>query len=106
MEVSLDLDDKITLGAPRRLWTRAQNGWLSFQGYEVPPPGDRVLGITYQELGDTTPSIGIVQNWYEEFREHRARCLTQSGCTASSARSAEGDRGWFIFSAPYSLRQR
>ena len=40
-----------------------------FQGFEVPPPGDRVLGVTYEREGDVTPSIGIVLNWYEEFRD-------------------------------------
>jgi serine/threonine-protein kinase len=68
MEVTLDLDDGVKLGASRRLWNRSENGVLFFQGFEVPPPGDRVLGVTYQMESDVMPSIGIVQNWYEEFR--------------------------------------
>jgi Tol biopolymer transport system component len=69
MEVTLDMDDGVKLGVPRRLWNRSDNGFLSFLGFEVPSPGDRVLTVMYQMEGDATPSIGIVQNWYEEFRE-------------------------------------
>ncbi len=68
METALEMGDGVKLGATRRLWSRSENGFLSHRGFDVPPPGDRVLAVTIQRAGVGTPSIGVVLNWYEEFR--------------------------------------
>ncbi len=75
MEVIVSTDPSLTLGTPRKLFTRDRLGIpLPFgwpPAFDVAPDGDRF--VVLQRVGEETPTRGItvVQNWFSEFRAGR-----------------------------------
>lgn len=75
MEVTVSTDPSLTLGTPRKLFTRDRLGVAMPFGwppaFDVAPDGDRF--VVLQRVGEETPNRGItvVQNWFSEFRAGR-----------------------------------
>jgi len=69
MEVTLETQPTVLVSAPRPVFPVSGTGWLWFRGYDVPPPGDRILGVrnSVSDAGET--SIGVIENWRVEFDE-------------------------------------
>lgn len=69
MEAAFDTTVGVRVGTPRRLFQGGDYDMLYYRGWELPAPGDRFLSVRRIEgdVGEVT--IGIVENWYEEFRQ-------------------------------------
>ncbi len=73
MAVSVSTESAFTLGQPQQLFeapalTRTGGGLNG--GYDVSADGQRFLTIAPVEGADSAPpTIRIVENWYEEFRD-------------------------------------
>ena len=69
MAVAVTTTPRFSPGAPRRLFQDRSFGGLPAPQYDVSADGRRfvlVEGLEGEEV--RPPSIGVVQNWYEEFR--------------------------------------
>ena len=70
LAVPVSTGQGLTLGQPQRLFQSADLIFrnLTWPQYDVSGDGQRFLTSTPVQ-GDTPPTIRIVQNWYEEFRD-------------------------------------
>ena len=71
MAVSISTEQSFTLGQPQRLFEFPDLVQITANGgFDVSADGERFLTIAPVE-GDeaAAPTIRIVQNWYEEFRD-------------------------------------
>ena len=73
MAVSVSTESVFTLGQPQPLFEApglALTGGGGSGGYDVSADGERFLTIAPVEGDDAAPpTIRIVENWYEEFRD-------------------------------------
>ncbi len=75
MAVSVSTESALTLGQPQRLFEApgfALTGGGAVGGYDVSADGERFLTVAPVEGADAAPpTIRIVQNWHEEFRDRQ-----------------------------------
>ena len=74
MAVSVSTESGFTLGQPQRLFDAAElTGTVGAGGYDVSADGQRFVMTAPVQEGDdgevAPPTIRVVMNWYEEFRD-------------------------------------
>ena len=67
--VDVQADAGLVLGTPKKMFDGDKIGIPLWRGYDVAPDGQRVLVIASENQKQTTPSIIVVENWFEEFRK-------------------------------------
>src|SRR5262249_45190649 len=67
--VDVQTDPALVLGTPKKLFDGDKVAIPIWRGYDIAPDGQRILVISSQNQKQITPSIIVVENWFEEFRK-------------------------------------
>ena len=73
MAVDVRTEPTLSLGQPREVLRLQKQGLISFRGFGVTPDGQRLLVSQAAGSDNTPPTIAVVQNWIEEFREGKGQ---------------------------------
>ncbi len=63
----------LSLGQPREVLRLQKQGLTSFSGFGVTPDGQRLLVTQVAGSDNAQPTIAVVENWIEEFREREGQ---------------------------------
>ena len=64
--VAVATNARFSAGEATRLFSALSLQFGNYPNYDVSPDGQRF--VTVESVGNTTPAIHVVQNWFEEFR--------------------------------------
>jgi Tol biopolymer transport system component len=73
MAVDVTTEPTLSLGQPRQVLQLWKQGLMSSSGFGVTPDGRRLLVTQAAGSDNTRPTIAVVENWIEEFREREGQ---------------------------------
>lgn len=74
LEVGINSETPLTLGAPRVLFNGAAANLMLARGFEVSADGNRFLAVQQVEkTGTSTALLTVVENWFVEFKTKQKR---------------------------------
>ncbi len=73
MAVDVTTEPTLSLGQPRAVLRLQKQGLISFRGFGITPDGQRLLVTQATGSDNARPTIAVVENWIEEFREGKGQ---------------------------------
>jgi Tol biopolymer transport system component len=73
MAVDVTTEPTLSFGQPREVLRLQKQGLMSFSGFGVTPDGQRLLITQVAGSDNARPTIAVVENWIEAFREGKGQ---------------------------------